>query len=106
MREVATWHIYEFEVCEVAELELESGGLYVFAGRVEDQNGSSVWRAYYIGRTNKLWHRVAFHEKWHEAKARGATHVHYIVEHREQIRMELEEELIGIYQPSLNTYMR
>ena len=82
------------------------GGLYIFAGRIEGQNGASVWRAYYIGRTNKLWRRVAFHEKWNKAKALGATHVHFMVEDRQHVRMEIEEELIGIYRPSVNTYMK
>ena len=74
-----------------------SGGLYVFAKR-----GAQGWNALYTGETSDFSARLPRHEKWPTASARGATHIHALVEEREATRLNLERRLIQTLRPPLN----
>jgi hypothetical protein len=94
-----TWAAYEFEVLNMDGMWKDVGGVYIFSG-VKD----SIWRAYYIGITDSFQDRHPNHERWEEAKRLGATHVHARGEPQAATRESIERELIGTYQPPLNTH--
>ncbi|MFO0823185.1 MAG: hypothetical protein U0792_08700 [Gemmataceae bacterium] len=77
-------------------------GVYVFCGL----NRNNQWVALYIGQTNCFAERMPTHERWQEAVRRGATHVHAMTVPLAANRDRIEEELIRVYQPPLNTAPR
>ena len=96
-----TWGTYEFEVLNMDGMWKDVGGVYIFSG-VKD----NIWRAYYIGITDSFQDRHPNHERWEEAKRLGATHVHARGESQAATRESIEKELIGTYQPPLNTHQK
>jgi len=64
------------------------------------------WSPLYIGRTGDLGRRLRYHNKLDEAERRGMTHVHVHHEPLGWKRRELEERLIKLWQPPLNSQYR
>ena len=84
----------------------EVAGLYIFSGRVKDDQGTTVWRPFYIGQTQNFSKRLPTHEDWPEAQRLGATHVHAMTMKNPEMRAEIERDLIQSYQPALNVQLR
>lgn len=100
---IAKWLSYEFTIYEMDSASWsELAGVYIFAGIA--QNGQ--WSALYIGQCENFKDRLANHERWAEARQRGATHVHARVVPLAAGRTAIERELIGACQPLLNTQHR
>ena len=102
MAKTAHWLHQEFTVHQLTDDWRAVPGLYVFAGLVKDSQGTLLWRALYVGRTQDFSTRIPTHEKWSAAKRLGATHVHARVEPNSYLRVQLEADLIEYYQPPLN----
>jgi predicted GIY-YIG superfamily endonuclease len=77
-------------------------GVYIFAGTEAD----GLWHAQYIGIADNFSNRLPNHERWAEARTRGATHVHALVVPQAATRQQIEQALIGHYQPYLNSHHR
>ena len=75
-------------------------GVYIFARENEQSPGR--WFALYVGQTTSFAARLKDHERWPEAKRRGATHIHARVVQQAQQRTDLENRLIEMYGPPLN----
>jgi excinuclease UvrABC nuclease subunit len=97
MRKVK-WLNWEFEVAEHGANWAQIGGIYIFAG----VNAQNQWVALYIGQTDNFRNRIPQHDQWSQAVRLGASHVHAMVEQREDVREAIEKALIGTYQPALN----
>ena len=100
--DVVYWLEKEFGVHHHHETWRSVPGIYIFAGLVKDRRGNSAWRPYYVGQTSNLADRIPNHERWIEAKRKGATHVHARVETNNYLRFMIEKELIQQYKPLLN----
>ena len=93
------WHGHTFTIHPHSAAWNNIGGIYIFCG-VSPQNH---WIPLYIGKTNSLSTRIPQHEMWSQAQRLGASHVHARVVPLASVRAVLEETLIRIYQPRLNT---
>lgn len=103
MADTATWLGHEFTVYKIDGIwSKDCGGVYIFCG-VNQQN---QWVALYVGLCECFCDRLTNHDRWEEAVALGATHVHARAEKLEATRASLEEQLIQAYQPPLNTHHR
>ena len=99
MVDTVAWGGYDFYVYDPTRTRWRDvGGVYIFAG----VNASNVWEPFYIGRTNSLKDRLSDHERWDEARALGATHIHTRVERAASRRKALEEHLLDGFGPPLN----
>ena len=78
-----------------------SGGLYIFT-----YSDGKHWQPLYIGQAEDFSDRFSDHERWDEAVALGATHVHAVTVEQEAIRDSLEQKLISYQQPPLNIQHR
>jgi len=94
------WGAYEFEVCDHSEDWNHVAGVYIFAA---PGGLLSEWWALYVGRTDALATRMPGHERWQEARRRGATHVHVYPEPVALARVMVEHRLIKGLQPPMNT---
>jgi len=107
MVDVATWLDWEFGVYEHDDPNWRATpGLYVFAAPGLGYPETRSWHPVYVGQTSNFASRIPTHENWPEAVAWGATHVHARVEHREDIRAEMERRLVQELQPPLNVQLR
>lgn len=105
MADTANWLGYEFEVHDAYDVSYDwnaVGGLYVFAGKGRFPGGALGWKALYVGQTQDFSDRLPNHEKWRAAEKLGATHIHAMVEESAVRRLEIEEILVGFYEPPLN----
>lgn len=76
----------------------EIGGVYIFASREQ----SGAWFPYYVGKTKNLRARLSNHERWQEARSRGAKLILTCVIDREVERHFVEHLLILTQRPVLN----
>ncbi len=100
--ETANWGGYNFSVHSPGIAWNDVPGVYIFASR----NAGGGWKAWYIGETDSFARRIPNHERWAEARRRGATHVHAMVEYSASTRSNLEQSLIRRYNPPLNVQHR
>ena len=98
----ANWLGYEFNVYDHAGSWTATSGLYIFAGREKDSQGTLRWRALYVGETQDFSTRLPTHEYWMAAVRLGATHVHARTEVNAERRVAIEGKLIQTFQPPLN----
>lgn len=99
-QETIDWGGYTFNVYSPQTDWNDVPGVYIFTG-VNEQN---QWVAYYVGESESFKTRpVKGHERWDEAVALGATHVHARGINDESTRLSVEAELIAAYRPPLNT---
>ena len=80
-----------------------AAGIYIFCG-VSPQN---KWTCLYVGQTVSFQARPGrpgAHDRWKEAVALGATHVHAMVVPLQAGRDRIERELIAGYKPPLNVH--
>ncbi len=100
MSNTVQWLSYQFHVCDYYGKWREIGGVYIFTGFNLLTYG---WRLpSYIGESGNLRERMSGHEKWRQAVALGATHVHVMVVEQAFQRIMVEQELIQAYNPPLN----
>jgi hypothetical protein len=97
------WHVYDFIVYDPKDTKWNDiGGVYIFTG----PNVLGKWMALYIGETGCFMTRMPRHDRWSEAVRLGATHVHALVASPEANRVWIQDELIRLFQPPLNTQGR
>lgn len=96
---------YTFTCHDLQEQWNAVAGCYAFASRRSNTLGVSVTTILYIGQTDSLQRRMAEHqsEKWAAAVRSGANMVLAVVVTNEAARLAMEEDLIRLYQPRLNT---
>jgi excinuclease UvrABC nuclease subunit len=94
------WITHTFEVHIPSVTWRDIPGIYIFCA-VTPQN---MWKPIYIGQADSLKARLANHERWEEAVALGATHVHAMAASSAQSRDAIERQLIRAYGPRLNTH--
>lgn len=93
------WFLASFD----AQTIRNEGGNYAFVKRLP--NGNFV--PLYFGVAENLRARLPNHERWAEAKRLGATHVMgHTTPDGEQVRLAEEKDLIGYWNPPLNTQHR
>ena len=92
---------HEFSLCEQAGQWNAVAGIYIFAYLTPDG-----WHALYVGQTDNFNSRIPTHERWAEAVALRATHVHALVVSQAAMRDSLERKLIQDYQPPMNQQLR
>ncbi len=102
MGEKVMWLSYEFTVCSYGGQWNNVGGIYIFVGL--DWAGQPI--PYYIGQCDSFQNRIPSHEQWDRAQALGATQIHAMTVPLAADRGRIEEELIGYYQPKINTQLR
>ncbi len=94
---ITTKSRYNFDVHDPGDTLSHEGGVYIFAGRSEGK-----WKAYYVGKADSLSSVTTGHEKWSDARAAGATHVHARLTPQPGHRAHIECELIREFSPPLN----
>ena len=97
---IARWGTHDFIVYTPATTWNDVGGVYIFCG----VNPENEWQAYYIGQADSFANRLSSHDRWDEAVRLGATHVHAMVVEQEASRDIVEQALIELFQPELNTH--
>ena len=97
-----TWITHECDVNEHGANWNAVPGLYIFAGL----NSEGRWAPLYIGQAESLAERIPSHERWQEAQRLGATHVHAMVVRDRTQRCAIEEALVQVFQPRLNTQLK
>lgn len=95
---ITTRSRYNFDVHDPGSTSGWQRGVFIFAGRVDGK-----WKAYYIGHTkDRLSSITTSHEKWSDARAAGATHIHTLpaqtLGHGESVACEM----IRAFAPPLN----
>jgi hypothetical protein len=100
MSQKVTWSTHAFDVLNYNANWSNHAGIYIFCG-VTSEN---YWRAYYIGQAVSFANRIPNHERWAEAVRAGATHVHAMVVQQAASRDAIEQELIRLCRPQLNTH--
>jgi hypothetical protein len=94
------WGSHEFQVYEKNTNWNEVGGVYIFCGI----NSHGLWIPAYIGETESFRSRIPCHDRWEEAVRLGATHVHAKVVEQEATRVAIQDGLIRLYQPPMNSH--
>ncbi len=100
------WHVwrgesnrrYRFKITKTLAALPDAGGIYVMVRRTCFFFLSPV----YIGKASNLHGRHSKHERWEEARRKGASERHYLCIRSENKRQEAEEDLIRYYKPKLN----
>jgi hypothetical protein len=93
------WLSYEFSVRRMDAGWNDIGGVYIFAAL-----DVTSWYPTYVGVTDSFKVRLtAAHEKWTAACQLEATYVHAMAVLQEAEREAIAAELIGKFQPPLNT---
>ncbi len=82
-------------------LPKDHGGIYVMVRR----RFLVFFKPLYIGKAADLRSRLMGHERWREAWIHGATERHIMKVGYENVRQEIEEDLIRRYKPKLNDMM-
>lgn len=92
-----TNELYRFRVCKRAEDLPERSGIYVFVRR----RFFVFTKALYVGKATNLFDRVNGHERWEEARKKGAREIH--IRHAHASKLDrIEEDLIRHLKPKLN----
>lgn len=89
--------LYRFFVRQRVEDLPERSGIYVFARR----RFIFFIKALYIGKATNLYDRVDGHERWRDAKKKGANEIHFRHAHASKLD-RIEEDLIRHLKPKLN----
>ncbi|MDJ0921003.1 MAG: GIY-YIG nuclease family protein [Henriciella sp.] len=100
------WHVwrgetsrrYRFKITKTLEALPDAGGIYVMVRRTCFFFLSPV----YIGKASNLQGRLTDHERWPDARKKGASERHYLCIRSESKRQKIEEDLIRQYKPKLN----
>lgn len=103
------WHVwrgetnarYRFKITKSVEALPDAGGIYVMVKRTFFFFLSPV----YIGKASNLQSRHSDHERWPEARKKGASERHYLCIRSENRRQKIEEDLIRKYKPKLNNML-
>lgn len=103
------WHVwrgetsarYRFKITKKVEALPDAGGIYVMVKRTFFFFLAPV----YIGKASNLQSRHSDHERWEEARKKGASERHYLCIRSESKRQKVEEDLIRRYKPKLNTML-
>ncbi len=99
----ATWLTYTFTVYPHAGTSWNSvAGIYILTG----VNRQNQWEPLYIGQCDSFLSRIPSHERWDEAQALGARHIHALVVSKQEDRDIIEKALIRAYQPPLNDLLK
>ena len=80
----------------------DAGGIYIMVKR----NWRFRLTPIYIGKASNLRSRLIGHERWQEARAKGARRRHYLCVRSESKRQRIEEDLIRHYRPQLNAVLK
>lgn len=97
------WHgesraMYRFKITRKLSDLPDAGGIYVMVKRT-----FFFWlKPVYIGKASNLQNRLDDHERWEEARKKGASERHYLCVRSESKRQRIEEDLIRGYKPKLN----
>ena len=100
------WHVwrgetsqrYRFKITKSLDALPDAGGIYVMVRRT-----LFFWlKPIYIGKAANLRDRHSDHERWPEARRKGASERHYMCVSKESDRQRIEEDLIRNYRPKLN----
>lgn len=102
MSNIVNWNGHQFHSHQHSAAWHEVGGIYIFAKQVVAGN----WHALYIGQAKSFADRLTNHERWPDAVRHGASHVHAMVVAGQSDRDAIEERLIRMFQPPLNTHHR
>ena len=103
------WHVwrgesaarYRFKITKTLKALPDAGGIYVMVRRT-----AFFWlKPIYIGKASNLLGRHSEHERWPEARRKGASERHYICVRSESERQRIEEDLIRKYKPKLNNML-
>jgi len=97
--QTCAWLSYQFEILSQDATWNDVGGIYIFSYG----NFGGLWNAVYIGQTSSFMARIPSHERWEEARQRGATHVHALVVPDQAMRDKIEQALIAAFHPHLNS---
>lgn len=100
------WHVwrgesnerYRFKITRKISDIPDAGGIYVMVRRTF----FFFLKPVYIGKASNLQGRLDDHERWPEARRKGASERHYMCIRSENKRQMIEEDLIRYYQPKLN----
>ncbi|MEO0548491.1 MAG: GIY-YIG nuclease family protein [Pseudomonadota bacterium] len=103
------WHVwrgetsarYRFKITKKIEALPDAGGIYVMVKRTFFFFLSPV----YIGKASNLQGRLDDHERWEEARKKGASERHFLCIRSESRRQKIEEDLIRRYKPKLNNML-
>lgn len=104
------WHVwrgetnkrYRFKITKTVDALPDAGGIYVMVRRTFFFFLSPV----YIGKASNLLSRHGDHERWEEARKRGASERHFLCVRSENKRRKIEEDLIRKYKPKLNRMLK
>lgn len=96
------WGSHIFTVLPHSAQWHDCAGIYIFASQVQ----SGRWKAYYIGQCHSFADRIPSHDQWDAARRCGATHIHALVVPQQDERDKIEQQLIQMFQPPLNTQLR
>lgn len=97
------WLGHEFNVYNANNTNWNDvAGVYIFCA-ITPQN---AWLPIYVGQASSFRSRLPTHERWQEARALGANHIHAKVVPRQDDRDSLERQLIQAFQPRLNTQLK
>jgi hypothetical protein len=95
-----TKHRFWFVELSLAGLYRQPG-VYIFVRRA-----NPGWLPVYIGIADDLVDRLTGHDRWAEAQQLGATHLMAQVQIDRTAREKAEQDLIGYWNPPLNTHHR
>ena len=104
------WHVwrgesnrrYRFKITKSIEALPDAGGIYVMVRRT----AFFFLKPVYIGKASNLQGRLDGHERWEEARKKGASERHYLCIRSENKRQKIEEDLIRRYKPKLNNMLK
>jgi len=104
------WHVwrgessrrYRFKITKTIDALPDAGGIYVMVRRT----AFFFLKPIYIGKASNLQNRHSDHERWPEAKKKGASERHYLCIRSESKRRKFEEDLIRRYKPKLNRMLK
>ena len=103
------WHVwrgetktrYRFKITKTDKAIPDAGGVYVMVRRTL----FFFLKPVYIGKASNLQSRLIGHERWEEARKKGASERHYLCIRSEEKRSRIEEDLIRGYTPKLNNML-
>lgn len=104
------WHVwrgessrrYRFKITKTLDALPDAGGIYVMVRRT----AFFFLKPVYIGKASNLQGRLDGHERWEDARKKGASERHYLCIRSENKRQKIEEDLIRKYNPKLNNMLK